>query len=166
MNHKIRQIAMVGFVAVLAVGLCAGFGTTATAGGSNGGSHGSYGSFGHNYSSGHGYWSHGYNFSYGYQSYGYSSPSYDYRRPVVQLRLQLQPVLLRRLLRQPLRQPLRQLLRPRVRQSLRPRPSSLSNGSTKNHGGRAKQKLRPAFFRFQGKLGPLVGPIRTARESG
>jgi len=74
-KNRIRQIALVGFGAVLAIGLCAGLGDTAQAGGFNRGSHGSYG---HNYWGGYGNRSYGYNSSYGYESYGYSYPSYNY----------------------------------------------------------------------------------------
>jgi hypothetical protein len=79
-NNRIRQIALAGFGAVLAVGLCAELGNTVKAGGHNSGSHGSYG---HNYSNGYGYRSYGYNSNYGHQSYGYSYsyPSYSYSYP-------------------------------------------------------------------------------------
>ena len=65
MKNSIRQIALVGFGAVLAIGLSAGLGETAKAGGSDRGSHGSYG---HNSWGGYGNRSYGHNSNYGYNS--------------------------------------------------------------------------------------------------
>ena len=75
-KNSIRRIALVAFGAVLAIGLSAGLGNTAKAGGYYGGHHGYYG---HSHYSGYGYGSYGYSpsYSYSYPSYSYNySPSY------------------------------------------------------------------------------------------
>jgi len=83
----VRRIAMVGFGAVLAMGLLAGLGNTAKAGGFSGGhdghngySHSGYQHYGNHWSYSYPSYSYDYSYpSYGYSySYSYSYPSYSY----------------------------------------------------------------------------------------